>query len=158
MTEKLVTDRPADTESLDAAHRALFEAGLAVRQEVLGAEYVHAATTRNAGTDGEALQQYLSEFVWGGVWTRPGLDRRSRSLVTLGILMALGQHQELAVHVRAGLGNGLTREEISEVVMHATAYVGCPAGVAAMRVVQETLTAELGPLNPKDGTTPKEGE
>ncbi|MCK8670384.1 carboxymuconolactone decarboxylase family protein [Rhodococcus sp. HM1] len=132
--------------TVEDAHTALFGAGLAVRREVLGDAYVDAALERGIGTDGEALQHYVTESVWGSVWTRPGLDRRSRSLLNLGILIALSQHTELAVHVRAGLGNGLTREEITEAVVHATAYVGCPAGVAAMRVVQDTLTAELGPL------------
>lgn len=145
-----MTEALTETFSIDAAHRAVFDAGLVVRKEVLGGEYVDAALTRNAGTDGEALQQYVSEFVWGSVWTRPGLDRRSRSLINLGMLVALSQHHELAVHVKGGLNNGLSREEIVEAVIHATAYAGAPAGLAAMRVVQQTLTAELGPLNPKD--------
>lgn len=134
--------------SIDAAHRALFDAGLAVRREVLGDSYVDAALTQNAGTDGEPLQQFVSEVAWGSVWTRPGLDRRSRSLTTLGMLVALNQHRELATHVRAALGNGLTRDEIVEVIVHATAYAGVPAGVAAMRVAQEALTAALGPREP----------
>ncbi|WP_260684328.1 carboxymuconolactone decarboxylase family protein [Rhodococcus sp. KBS0724] len=131
---------------LDLAHQTVFEAGLAVRREVLGAEYVDGAMARSAGTDGEELQKFVSEFVWGGAWTRPGLDRRSRSLINLGMLIALSQPHELSVHVRVGLSNGLTRGEITEAVIHATAYVGVPLGMAAMRVVQETLTAELGPL------------
>lgn len=142
-------------DTVGAAHRTLFDAGLTVRREVLGDDYVDAALSRNVGTDGEALQKYVSEFVWGGVWTRPGLERRDRSLITLGILMALGQHTELATHVRAGLKNGLTRNEISEAVIHATAYVGTPAGISAMRVVQEILVTELGPL---DGQTPDAGD
>ena len=135
--------------SLDRAHQTIFDAGLVVRKEVLGAEYVDAALARNAGTDGEELQKFVSEMCWGGVWTRPGLDRRSRSLINLGMLIALSQHHELAVHVRVGLSNGLTRTEISEAVLHATAYVGVPLGMAAMRVVQDVLTAELGPLTPE---------
>ncbi|MEN0139654.1 MAG: carboxymuconolactone decarboxylase family protein [Rhodococcus sp. (in: high G+C Gram-positive bacteria)] len=145
MTEALTAD-----DATAAAHREIFDAGLVVRKEVLGTDYVDAALTRNAGTDGEALQQYVSEFVWGSVWTRPGLDRRSRSLINLGMLVALSQHHELAVHTRGALNNGLSREEIVEAVIHATAYAGAPAGLAAMRVVQETLTAELGPLTAKD--------
>ncbi|MFE5703475.1 carboxymuconolactone decarboxylase family protein [Rhodococcus koreensis] len=145
-----MTEALAATESIEAAHRALFETGIIVRKEVLGADYVDQALTRNAGTDGEALQQYVSEFVWGSVWTRPGLDRRSRSLLNLGMLVALSQYHELAVHVKGGLNNGLSREEIVEAVIHATAYAGAPAGLAAMRVVQETLTAELGPLDRSD--------
>ena len=138
--------------AVDAAHRALFDAGVAVRREVLGDAYVDAALSRNVGTDGEALQHFVSEVAWGSVWTRPGLDRRSRSLTTLGMLVALNQHRELATHVRAALGNGLSRDEIVEVVVHATAYAGVPAGVAAMRVVQEELTAVLGPRDSPDGS------
>lgn len=133
-------------DAVDAAHRTVRDSGLAVRREVLGDDYVDAALSRNAGTDGEGLQEYVSEFVWGGVWTREGLERRDRSLVTISILIALGQHTELATHIRTGLRNGLTRKEISETVVHATAYVGCPAGIAAMRVVQQVLVDELGPL------------
>ncbi|MGX6509307.1 carboxymuconolactone decarboxylase family protein [Rhodococcus sp. SJ-2] len=141
----MTQDSAVSGASVDDAHRALFDAGLTVRREVLGDAYVDAALERNAGSDGESLQEYVSEFVWGGVWTRDGLERRDRSLSTISILIALGHLQELATHVRAGLGNGLTREEITETVVHATAYVGCPAGISAMRVVQEVLVAELGP-------------
>jgi 4-carboxymuconolactone decarboxylase len=139
-----MTHSAVQTTSVDDAHRAIFDAGLVERKEVLGDEYVDAALSRNAGTDGEALQKYVSESVWGSVWTRPGLDRRSRSLLNLGMLVALCQYHELAVHVRGALRNGLTRDEIVEAIVHATAYCGAPAGLAAMRVVQETLVAELG--------------
>ncbi len=145
-----MTETLSDTSSIEDAHRALFDAGLAVRREVLGDDYVNAAITRNAGSDGAPLQEYVSETVWGSVWTRSGLDRRSRSLITLGMLVALNQPRELAVHVRAGIRNGLTRGEITEAVIHGTAYAGVPAGVAAMRVVQEALDAHLGPLNAED--------
>jgi 4-carboxymuconolactone decarboxylase len=84
--------------------------------------------------------------VWGSVWTRPGLDRRSRSLINLGMLIALRAENELKGHVRGALRNGLTRTEIVETVIHASAYCGAPAGLAAMRVVQEVLDNELGPL------------
>lgn len=149
-----MTRQVAPDHAVEAAHRTIFESGLAVRREILGDEYVDAALSRNAGTDGEGLQEYVSEFVWGGVWTREGLERRDRSLVTISLLIALGQHTELAIHIRTGLRNGLTRQEISETVVHATAYVGCPAGIAAMRVVQEVLTAELGPLSATETESP----
>ncbi len=122
----MTQDSAVSGASVDDAHRALFDAGLTVRREVLGDAYVDAALERNAGSDGESLQEYVSEFVWGGVWTRDGLERRDRSLATISILIALGQHQELATHIRAGLGNGLTRKEITETVVHATAYVAAP--------------------------------
>lgn len=130
----------------DEARQILFERGLTVRREVLGDDYVDASLQKNDGTDGETLQRFVSEFCWDAVWTRPGLDRRSRSLLNLGILIALNQHHELSVHVRGALNNGLTRDEITEAVLHATVYCGAPAGLAAMRVAQEVLTKELGPL------------
>ncbi|MEE3849443.1 carboxymuconolactone decarboxylase family protein [Gordonia sp. LSe1-13] len=135
---------------IDAAHRVLYDEGLVVRTDVVGQQYVAESTARAAGSDGAALQQFVTEMVWGSVWTRPGLDRRSRSLMTIGVLVALNHHAELAVHVRGGLRNGLTRDEISEAVIHATAYCGVPAGVAAMRVVQDVLADELGPRSTAD--------
>lgn len=131
--------------SVEEAHRTIFDAGLVVRKEVLGDKYVNASLTKSEGSDGESLQKYVSEYVWGSVWTRPGLDRRSRSLLNLGMLVALGQHHELSVHVKGALTNGLTRDEIVEAIVHATAYCGAPAGLAAMRVTQDALVAELGP-------------
>ncbi|MYR06721.1 4-carboxymuconolactone decarboxylase [Gordonia sp. SID5947] len=139
---------------LAAAHRSLYEAGLDVRSEVVGADYVAESLARSAGSDGEPLQQFVTETVWGSVWTRPGLDRRSRSLMTIGMLVALNHHAELAVHVRAGLGNGLNRDEIVEAIIHATAYCGVPAGIAAMRITQDVLIRELGER--RDGESVRE--
>lgn len=127
---------------------ASFEAGLAVRSDVMGADFVDAAFARTRGTDSEALQEYVTSSIWGSVWTRPGLDRRSRSLINLGMLIALRAENELAGHVRGALRNGLSRTEIVETVIHATAYCGAPAGLAAMRVVQQVLDDQLGPLRP----------
>lgn len=141
-----------DQTELHDAHQALFEAGLVVRRQVLGADYVNASLEANAGSDGETLQRYVSEFCWGAVWTRPGLDLRSRSLLNLGMLVALSQHHELGVHVRGALRNGVTRTEITEAILHATVYCGAPAGLAAMRVAQEALTTELGPLGPGESS------
>ena len=124
--------------------------GLSVRRQVMGDQFVDAALHRATGTDGETLQAYVTEHIWGAVWTRPELDRRSRSLLNLGILISLRAHEELAGHVRGALRNGLTRVEIVEAVIHAAAYCGAPAGLAAMRIVQDSLVAELGPLPSKD--------
>ncbi|MFD7005037.1 MULTISPECIES: carboxymuconolactone decarboxylase family protein [Rhodococcus] len=122
------------------------EAGLTVRREVMGPDFVERALTRTAGTDSEQLQEFVTEHVWDAVWNRPGLDRRSRSLLNLGMLIALRAHGELKGHVRGALRNGLTRTEVVEAVIHASAYCGAPAGLSAMAVVQEALDAELGPL------------
>ncbi|KXF56023.1 4-carboxymuconolactone decarboxylase [Rhodococcus sp. SC4] len=126
------------------------EAGLTVRREVMGPDFVERALTRTAGTDSEQLQEFVTEHVWDAVWNRPGLDRRSRSLLNLGMLIALRAHGELKGHVRGALRNGLTRTEIVEAVIHASAYCGAPAGLSAMAVVQEALDAELGPLETDD--------
>ncbi|MFC9362116.1 MULTISPECIES: carboxymuconolactone decarboxylase family protein [Rhodococcus] len=126
------------------------EAGLTVRREVMGPDFVERALTRTAGTDSEQLQEFVTEHVWDAVWNRPGLDRRSRSLLNLGMLIALRAHGELKGHVRGALRNGLTRTEIVEAVIHASAYCGAPAGLSAMAVVQEALDAELGPLESQD--------
>ena len=126
------------------------EAGLTVRREVMGPDFVERALTRTAGTDSEQLQEFVTEHVWDAVWNRPGLDRRSRGLLNLGMLIALRAHGELKGHVRGALRNGLTRTEIVEAVIHASAYCGAPAGLSAMAVVQEALDAELGPLESQD--------
>nr|WP_296773556.1 carboxymuconolactone decarboxylase family protein [Rhodococcus sp. (in: high G+C Gram-positive bacteria)] len=132
----------------DSAPHEKFEQGLKVRREVMGADFVERAFAKADGTDSAALQSFVTESVWGAVWTRPGLDRRSRSLLNLGILISLRAHEELAGHVRGALRNGLTREEIVETVIHTAGYCGAPAALAAMRVVQEVLVTELGPLAP----------
>lgn len=123
-----------------------FTDGLEIRRQVMGEEYVERAFTNTADTDSAALQEFVTDTVWGGVWTRPGLDHRSRSLLNVGILIALRAYDELAGHVRGGLRNGLTREQISETVIHTAGYCGAPAALAAMRVVQKVLDEELGPL------------
>ena len=123
-----------------------FDAGIRVRREVMGDDFVDAALERNAGTDGEDLQRHITETVWGSVWTRDGLEKRDRSLLNIGMLVALRATGELRGHVRGGLRNGLTREEITEAVIHTAGYCGAPAALAAMKVVQEVLVEELGPL------------
>lgn len=129
-----------------------FQDGLDIRQDVMGEEFVERAFADAENTDSAALQDFVTDTVWGGVWTRPGLDRRSRSLLNLGILIALRAHEELAGHVRGALRNGLTRTEITETVIHTAGYCGAPAALAAMRVVQKVLDAELGPLGPARGS------
>jgi 4-carboxymuconolactone decarboxylase len=109
-----------------------------MRREVLGDAHVDRAI---AGTDAfsEPFQDFITRTAWGDIWDRPGLDRRSRSLITLAALTALRAEGEIAMHVRAALKNGLTREEIAEVLLHVTIYAGVPAGNAAFAIAQETL-------------------
>ncbi|WP_414689171.1 MULTISPECIES: 4-carboxymuconolactone decarboxylase [unclassified Nocardioides] len=116
-------------------------AGLAVRREVLGDAHVDRAT--DSATDlTRDFQDFITQYAWGGVWTRPGLDRRSRSMVTLTALVARGHHEELAMHVRAALRNGLTVEEIKEVLLQTAIYCGVPDANTAFRVAQQVLADE----------------
>jgi 4-carboxymuconolactone decarboxylase len=116
--------------------------GMRVRREVLGDEHVDGAV---AGTSAftEAYQDFITRYAWGDVWTRPGLDRRTRSCITLAVLVALRLEDELAMHVRAALRNGVTADEISEVLLHCAVYAGVPAANAAYRVAEGVLRGEV---------------
>ena len=118
------------------------EQGMAVRREVLGDEHVDRAVTGTTAFTAP-FQEFITRTAWGDVWSRPGIDRRMRSAVTLGALVALRAEAEIPMHVRAALRNGLTPEEICEVLLHATVYAGVPAGNAAFALAQKTLR-ELG--------------
>jgi 4-carboxymuconolactone decarboxylase len=117
------------------------EAGMKVRREVLGDEHVDravAATTELTAP----FQDLITRYAWGEVWSRPGLSRAERSMVTLAALTALGQSDELAMHVRAALRNGLTQEQIGEILLHLSVYAGVPAVNHAFKVVQDVLAAD----------------
>jgi len=119
----------------------LFEKGLKVRREVLGAEYVDGSLAR-ADDFMMAFQRMTTEWCWGTAWTRPELDRRTRSLLNLAMLTALNRPAEIKLHVRGALNNGVTVTEIREVLLHATVYCGIPAGLDAFKAAHEILTAE----------------
>src|SRR3954462_1969693 len=112
-----------------------------VRREVLGDEHVDRAVERTTAFT-QDFQDLITRFAWGGVWTREALDRRTRSCVTLAILTALGRERELALHVRAARRNGLTSEQIGEVLLHTAVYAGVPAANAAFAVAQRVLDEE----------------
>jgi 4-carboxymuconolactone decarboxylase len=112
--------------------------GLEVRREVLGADYVDTAID-GASPFTRAMQELVTEYCWGGVWSRPGLDRRTRSLLNLGMLTALNRSHELAGHVRGALNNGCTEAEIQETLLQAAVYCGMPAGMEAFRVADRVL-------------------
>ncbi|MDH7639128.1 carboxymuconolactone decarboxylase family protein [Sphingomonas oryzagri] len=115
-----------------------FERGLATRREVLGDAYVDRAL--NAADDfGWAMQQLTTESCWDAIWNRPGLDRRSRSILNLGMLAALNRPHELKAHIRGALSNGLSREEIKEILLQIAVYVGIPAGVDSFRLAREVF-------------------
>ncbi|MBA3292899.1 MAG: carboxymuconolactone decarboxylase family protein [Geodermatophilaceae bacterium] len=117
--------------------------GFEVRSQVLGQAYVDAAVIGSSALTAD-FQEYLTRTAWGEIWSRPGLDRKHRSMVTISVLTALGHEHELALHIRAAVqNNGLTPEEVAEVIMHASVYAGLPAANRAMAVAQREL-AELG--------------
>jgi 4-carboxymuconolactone decarboxylase len=118
-----------------------YDEGMAVRREVLGEDYVDAATA-NATEFSRDFQRLITEYAWGSIWTRPGLDRRSRSMITLTALVAGGHHEELALHLRAALRNGLTTEEIKEVLMQSAIYCSVPSANTAFRIAQQVLGEE----------------
>jgi 4-carboxymuconolactone decarboxylase len=118
-----------------------YEAGMEVRRAVLGDEHVDRATAA-ATSFTEDFQEFITKYAWGSVWTRDGLDRRTRSAITLALLTALGHREELGMHVRAALRNGLTADEIGEVLLHTAVYAGVPAANSAFARAQEVLREE----------------
>jgi 3-oxoadipate enol-lactonase/4-carboxymuconolactone decarboxylase len=114
--------------------------GMKTRREVLGDEHVDEAIARTTPFTAD-FQDLITRYAWGEIWSRPGLDRRTRSAITLTALTALGHHHELALHVRAALRNGLTPDEIKEVLLQAAIYCGVPAANRAFAIAQETLGA-----------------
>lgn len=112
--------------------------GLAVRREVLGAEHVDAALSRADATTAE-FQELITRYAWGEIWTRPGLDRKMRSAITLTALVAHGHLAELELHLRAALRNGLTRAEIVEILLQTAIYCGVPAANSAFTVARRVL-------------------
>jgi 4-carboxymuconolactone decarboxylase len=118
------------------------ERGAATRREVLGDEHVDRAVA-NTTEFTAPFQEFITRYAWGDVWSRPGIDRRTRSAITLAALTALHAENEIAMHVRAAVRNGLTPAEISEILLHTALYAGLPAANSAFAIAQRTL-AELG--------------
>ena len=113
----------------------LFDKGMAIRKAVLGAEYVARAEANKTEFD-EDWQHYVTEHAWGAVWTRPGLEKRTRSMLTIAMLAALGRHEELGAHIRATRNTGVTRDEIKEVLLQVAVYAGAPAANAAFAIAK----------------------
>ena len=120
-----------------------YEQGMQVRREVLGDEHVDRAIEGTTPFTAD-FQDLITRYAWGEIWTRPGLDRRTRSCITLGMLVALGREEELAMHVRAALRVGVTPDEIAEVLLHSAIYCGVPAANSAFKVAQRVLEEEEG--------------
>ena len=115
-----------------------YDAGMLVRREVLGDAHVDRALA-GATEFTRDFQELITEYAWGSIWTRPGLDRRSRSLITLTALVARGHHEELALHLRAARTNGLSEDEIKELLLQTAIYCGVPDANAAFRIAQQVL-------------------
>lgn len=119
----------------------LFQRGLEARRAVLGADYVDRSLA-NADDFMMAFQRITTEWCWGYAWTRDGLDRKTRSILNLAMLTALGKPAELKLHVKGALANGVSVDEIKEILLHATVYCGIPAGLEAFKAAHEVLKAE----------------
>lgn len=130
------------TEKTSTTIGELFDQGLALRREVLGADYVD-GSLKAANDFMMAFQRITTEWCWGYAWSRGGLDRKTRSLLNLAMLTALNRTPEVKLHVRGAINNGVTVEEIKEVLLHATIYCGIPAGLDAFKAANEVLK-EMG--------------
>jgi 4-carboxymuconolactone decarboxylase len=119
-------------------HEETFEEGLAIRKEVLGAAHVERSLA-NVSEFGRPMQELVTEYCWGAVWSRPGLERKTRSMINLAMLTALNRGHELSVHVKGAINNGCTPEEIQEVLMQTAIYVGVPAALESFRIAEATL-------------------
>jgi 4-carboxymuconolactone decarboxylase len=131
---------------MDDQHSATdpYNEGMRVRRAVLGDEHVdHAVANTDAFT--QPFQDFITRYAWGSVWAREGLDHRTRSCMTLALMCALGHHDELAMHVRAALRNGLTAADISEVLLHTAVYAGVPAANSALKIARAVLEEEAAP-------------
>jgi 4-carboxymuconolactone decarboxylase len=119
------------------------EEGMRTRREVLGDEHVDRATD-DATEFTKEFQDFITRYAWGEIWTRPGLDRRTRSAITLTALIALGHDDELKLHLRAALRNGMTPDEIKEVLLQSAIYCGVPAANTAFKIAQGVLDERSG--------------
>ena len=119
-----------------------YDRGMKIRREVLGDEHVDRAV-ENTTDETRDFQDFITRYAWGEVWPRPGLDRRTRSIITLTALTSLRAENEIAMHVRGAINNGVTPAEITEVLLHTAIYAGVPAANAAFAIAQRTL-AEMG--------------
>jgi 4-carboxymuconolactone decarboxylase len=123
-------------------NKEAFEKGLKTRREVLGSDYVD-NSIKNAGEFNMPMQELVTEYCWNDIWNRPGLDRRSRSMINLSMLTALNRPHELKLHLKGAINNGLTKDEIREILMQTAIYCGVPAAIDSFRCAKEVF-AEMG--------------
>jgi 4-carboxymuconolactone decarboxylase len=123
--------------------KKIFDTGLAIRKSVLGEEYVERSLA-NADEFSRPFQEYVTEYCWGAIWGRDGLDRKQRSLLNLGMLAGASRWQEFELHFRGAFENGMTEEELQEVILQIGCYCGIPAGIEAMRQARKVLAERHG--------------
>ncbi len=126
-----------------------FKAGLAVRKAVLGEAYVNQSLA-NADEFMATIQQFLTENAWGAVWTREGLDRKTRSMLNLAMLTALNRPNELKLHIKGALNNGVSKEEMREIFLQAAVYCGAPAGLDSFKIAQQVFREEAEKKSTRD--------
>lgn len=119
--------------------KGLYEVGMPIRRAVLGDTYVNDALAKGSTDFAKAMQEFTTAFCWGAVWDRPGLDRKSRSLINISMLAATGKVHELAVHTRGAVNNGVSASEIQEVLVQVCIYMGVPAGMEAFKAAEKVL-------------------
>ncbi|KAF2399947.1 4-carboxymuconolactone decarboxylase [Trichodelitschia bisporula] len=126
-------------DDLAAAHKLLFDSGLETRISVAGKEYVERALANGSSDFSRPMQEYVTEACWGNIWSRPGLERKQRSLLNIAMLCALNRGPELAVHVRGAVNNGASEIEIRETLLQVACYCGMPAGIEGFKVAEKVL-------------------
>jgi len=124
---------------MEADEKGLYDRGLKVRREVLGAEYVDKSVS-GADDFQRHFQEYVTKHCWGAVWTRPGLPRKTRSMLNLAMLAALGRTTELKLHLKGAVNNGVTKEEMAEIFLQVGVYCGAPAALESFRAAKEVFT------------------
>ena len=129
----------SDEQKVQEAHKTLYEHGLKIRREVAGDEYVDRSLRNGASEFAKPMQEMTTEVGWGILWARPGLERKTRSLLNIAMLCALNRSAELAVHVRGAVTNGASDVEIRETIMQAAIYAGFPSGLEGIRVAEGVL-------------------
>lgn len=123
----------------DSSRDDLFQAGLKVRREVLGDDYVDQALQKQPNNFTQPLQDVVTQAAWGMIWTRPGLTRAQRSMINIALLAALNRPEEFKLHLRGAIRNGVSKAEVQEILLHMSMYAGMPAAVSAFRIADEVL-------------------
>ncbi|KAL3426709.1 4-carboxymuconolactone decarboxylase [Phlyctema vagabunda] len=127
------------SQEIAAAHKLLFDAGLEIRYSVAGKSYVDKSLSNGSSEFARPMQELVTEACWGSVWSRPGLDKKTRSLLNISMLCALNRGPELAVHVRGALNNGASEVEIREVLLQVAIYCGMPAGLEGFKIAEKVI-------------------